>query len=165
MDRTKKSEEHFGPLAMAVARVLIASYFIASAMGLIHDMNGMARFEAMAALPAYLSWPNYGFELVAALSILVGFQTRMAVALLAIYVFWSSFIFNYSPGDHMAIGAFWRDLGTIGGLLMIFAQGTGRYSLDYYFAKNTQAEEVVEDPDVVNMADIALGDIPQNANS
>ncbi len=56
---------------------------------------------------------------------MIGFQTLTAAALLALYLFWSSFILNYSHGDPYAIGAFWRDLAMIGGLLMLFSHGPG----------------------------------------
>lgn len=117
-------------IAHATARVLIASYFIAKAAGLIIDLSSMEQFLAISEVPDYLRWPNAGFELIAAAAIMIGYQTRMASALLALYLFWSSFILNYSPGDPIAIGAFWRDLAMIGGLLMLCSHGRGRYALD-----------------------------------
>jgi len=116
--------------AHATARVIIASYFAAKAIGLIFDPTGMEQFLAVSNVPSYLLWPNAGFELLAALAIMIGFQTRTAAALLALYLFWSSFILNYHPGDPYAIGAFWRDLAQIGGLLLLFSHGRGRYALD-----------------------------------
>lgn len=123
-------QERMQQIAHATARVLISSYFVASAAGLIVDPNSMGQFLTLSEVPEYLLWPNAGFQFMAALAILVGFQTRMASALLALYLFWSSFILNYTPGDPVAIGAFWRDLAMIGGLLMLCSHGRGRYELD-----------------------------------
>ena len=135
MQAQSGSSDRLRDLANATARVLIASYFIAVALGVIIDPNGILKLEAFSNMPNYVRWPSASFEMLTAISILVGFQTRMSVALLALYVFWSSFIFNYIPSNDLAIGSFWRDLAMIGGLLLLFAHGTGRYSLDDYLLR------------------------------
>ncbi len=149
MSENTKKQMHMQELAHAAARVLIASYFIAKSIGLIIDLTSMDQFLAVAEVPEYLRWPNAGFELVAALAIMVGFQTRMAAALLALYLFWSSFILNYSPGDPVAIGAFWRDLAMIGGLLMLCSHGRGRFALDNLFDRKEDVYEEEEDVEVM----------------
>ena len=116
--------------AHTAARVIIASYFLAKGVGVIADPSGMTGFLEMNGVPDYLRWPNQAFEIVSALAIMLGFQTRMAAALMAIYLFWSSFILNYIPGDPVALGAFWRDLALIGGLLLLFSHGRGSFALD-----------------------------------
>ncbi len=142
-------QERMQEFAHATARVLISSYFMAKAIGLIIDPTSMEQFLAVSNVPDYLTWPNAGFELMAALAIMVGFQTRTAAALLALYLFWSSFILNYQPGDAHAIGAFWRDLAMIGGLLMLFSHGRGRYALDNLFLQHQDAAEELDEYDEV----------------
>ncbi len=146
MDSISMKPDKMHEFAHAVARILIASYFLARASGMIIDPNGMGQFLAEAAVPDYLRWPNAGFELLAALAILIGFQTRMAAALLALYLFWSSFILNYNPGDAVAIGAFWRDLALIGALLMLFSHGRGRYAIDNLIEGLARGQDSPEDP-------------------
>jgi putative oxidoreductase len=139
MKGTENKKKNMQDLGHASARVLIASYFVARSIGLIVDPASMGQFLAVSNVPDYLLWPNAGFELIAALAIMLGFQTRMAAALLALYLFWSSFILNYVPGDPIAIGAFWRDLAMIGGLLMLCSHGRGRYALDNLFDRRPVA--------------------------
>lgn len=143
------SQNHMQEIAHATARILIASYFLAKALGLIFDPTGMAQFLAISDVPDHLRWPNAGFEAMAAIAIMIGFQTRMAAALLALYVFWTSFILNYVPGDDYLLGAFWRDLAMIGGLLLLFSHGRGRYAVDNHLERRRirlaeAAELVVE---------------------
>jgi len=142
--------------AHAIARVLIASYFLAKAIGLIFDPTGMAQFLSVSNVPDYLRWPNAGFEAMAAIAIMIGFQTRMAAALLALYVFWTSFILNYVPGDDYLLGAFWRDLAMIGGLLLLFSHGRGRYAVDNHLERRRQrlaeATELVVEPEAETQA-------------
>jgi putative oxidoreductase len=135
MQGISRKQQKTQELAHATARVIIASYFMAKSLGLIIDPTGMGQFLAISNVPDYLRWPNAGFEFVAAFAIMLGFQTRMAAALLALYLFWSSFILNYTPGDPYLIGAFWRDLAMIGGLLLLFSHGRGAYALDNWLQK------------------------------
>lgn len=121
-------------LAHLVARLVIASFFIAKPVGFILDPNSLeAVFARLPLLPDYFTWPNQMFQFVAAMFILLGFQTRLAAALLAIHVFWSSFILNYAPGDPVAIAFFWKDLALMSGLMLVFSHGRGGYALDNYF--------------------------------
>jgi len=126
-------------MAHAIARVLIASYFLANSLGLISDPNSMTHFLSNSSIPDFLRWPSVAFECLAALAIMIGFQTRQTSVMLALYVFWSSFILNYTPGDPVAIGAFWRDLASIGGLLLLYSHGRGRYALDNYLRRRELA--------------------------
>lgn len=150
------SSNHMQEFAHAIARVLIASYFLAKAIGLIFDPTGMAQFLSVSNVPDYLRWPNAGFEAMAAIAIMIGFQTRMAAALLALYVFWTSFILNYVPGDDYLLGAFWRDLAMIGGLLLLFSHGRGRYAVDNHLERRRQrlaeATELVVEPEAETQA-------------
>ncbi len=138
-------QQHMEEFAHATARILIASYFVAESIGLIIDPNSMGQFLSKSQIPGYLLWPNAGFELIASLAILVGFQTRTAAALLALYLFWTGFILNYKPGDPVAIGAFWRDLAMIGGLLMLCSHGRGRYAIDNFLQRFSSANKPLED--------------------
>jgi putative oxidoreductase len=147
MKGSAAKKKNMRDLGHASARVLIASYFVARSVGLIVDPASMGQFLAVSNVPDYLLWPNAGFELIAALAIMLGFQTRMAAALLALYLFWSSFILNYVPGDPIAIGAFWRDLAMIGGLLMLCSHGRGRYALDNLFNRKKPTPKAGKSPE------------------
>lgn len=140
MPTISRRQQKMHEVAHAVARVILASYFAAKALGLIIDPAGMQQFLIATEVPEYLRWPNAAFEFMAALAIMAGFQTRMASALLALYVFWSSFILNYVPGDPVALGMFWRDLALIGGLLLLFSHGRGRYALDNFLEVRDEEE-------------------------
>lgn len=128
--------------AHTIARVIIASYFLAKSIGLIFDPNSFDIVFASTPIPEYFRWPEMTFQFAAALFILVGFQTRLAAALLAMHVFWSSFIFNYVPGDPVAISAFWKDLALIGGLIMLFSHGRGALALDSWLARRDIARRL-----------------------
>jgi len=142
MQDIAQNKPKYQGMMQATARIAIASFFIGKAAGLIIDPNGMGQMMAQGELPGYLVWPNIAFEFLAAFSIMIGLHTRLAAALLALYLFWSSFLFNYAPGNGEAINTFWRDLAMIGGLLLLFAHGRGAYAFDNVLArKEAEAKE------------------------
>lgn len=119
-----------------VARVLIATRFILSfflRMTLwtwtIADFNREAFPKAQAVLLVAQAW-----QLGAGLLLLFGLKTRIACAMLVVFVTASSFTFHqfWQPGQatpNLFID-FIKDMAIIGGLLMVAACGPGRFSLD-----------------------------------
>jgi len=150
------SQDQMRKIAHAVARVLIGSFLLAKSIGLVIDPAGMEQYLAILDVPDYLMWPNTGFMVLASLAIIIGFQTRLAAALMALYIFWTSFILNYRPGDPVAIGAFWGDLAMIGGLLMLFSHGRGCLALDSFLARWTDEKDAEAfEADIIEQAEVA----------
>ncbi len=100
--------------AQFITRLLIVSYFIAIALGLIGgvDVSRLATPFLPETLAVYLMR-----VIVLALCgmVLFGMWRRPAALVLSLIVFWTSYITLYAGGE---IGAFWRDLALIGGLLL-----------------------------------------------
>ena len=100
--------------ANVITRLLIVSYFIAVALGLIPgaEISRMAEPFLAPELATYLM--RFIVFLLAGM-VLFGIYRRPAALVLALVVFWNSYISLYSGGE---IGSFWRDLALIGGLLL-----------------------------------------------
>ncbi len=104
-------------------RLLIASYFMALAGGLIPGSDISALLRPF--MPDLYASLIIGVVVMAlALGVVLGFHRRAAALLLAIILFWSSYVTLLSVGDEQAVGAFWRDLALIGALLLTYADGT-----------------------------------------
>ena len=100
--------------AQFVTRLLIISYFVAVALGLIAGID-IARL-ADPFLPELMArYLMRGVVLTLCGMVLFDIWRRPAALVLALIVFWASYITLYSGGD---IGPFWRDLALIGGLLL-----------------------------------------------
>jgi hypothetical protein len=95
-------------------RLLIASYFIGAATGIVPFSSG--REMAAILLPdAYAGFGYSAFMFTTSYLILMGRQIRAAALLLAVFVFWSSFLASFGLEE------FWRDLALISGLLLTYA--------------------------------------------
>lgn len=126
---------------ITVTRLLVVSFFIAVSLGLVQG----ADFKLLATpfLPEDTAiYAMHAMVLALSVMVLANVFRRRAALVLALMVFWSSYITLFAGGD---VSAFWRDLALIGGLIMSAtdAQNT-----------NTDNEDTAQDPmmDVVSMA-------------
>ena len=103
-----------------VVRLLISSYFMALGLGIIPgtDVGRLAR----PFLPDVAAGIASGAVVSGlALCILVGFHRRAAALLLAIVIFWASYLSMLFVEDSTGIAGFWRDLALIGALILTYA--------------------------------------------
>lgn len=109
-----------------LVRLLISSYFMALATGIIPYENGRAFMDLVFPAP-YASFAFTGFVFTTAYLILLGKQVRIAAMLLSVFVFWASYIANFSQGMTFDLQGFWSDMALIGALVLAATQGDGRF--------------------------------------
>jgi putative oxidoreductase len=120
-----------------IGRLLIAMLFIPSGWGKIAGFSGLVGFIASKGvpMPEVCAAIAIAAELGLGILLLVGFQTRWAALLLAIFVAVITLIFhNYwaVPEAQMAAQKmnFFKNYAITGGLLAFAAFGAGAFSLD-----------------------------------
>jgi len=120
-----------------VGRILLAAIFIKSGFGKITGFEGTVGYIASKGLPL----PQIGaivailVELGGGILLAVGFKARWAALAMAIFTLAAGIIFhNYWAVDAaQRMGQeinFWKNISMTGGLLMVYAFGPGRYSVD-----------------------------------
>ena len=103
---------------LSVVRILIASYFLAMATGLVFEPASRTFLDPLLPLEyAQLTSTTYLF--VTAFAIMVGVFLRPAALLLAVYIFWSGFLHYDLGGSQAALSAYWRDMALLGAILLI----------------------------------------------
>ena len=123
--------------AALVGRILLAIMFITSGFGKLTGFDGTVGYIAskhlplpqVAAIIAILA------ELGGGLLLLVGFKARWAGLALAIFTLAAGFLFHdfWNADAAAKMGQsinFWKNVTIAGGMLMVFAFGPGRYSVD-----------------------------------
>ena len=129
------------PLAL-LGRLLIAALFIPAGIGKISGFAGTAGYIASKGLPL----PELGVviaivvEVAVAAALLIGFKTRWAAAVLALFTLAAATIFhNYwalpQAQQMMQQLLFTKNIAVVGGLLAFVAFGAGAFSLDARRAK------------------------------
>ena len=123
--------------AALVGRILLVLMFLTSGFGKVTGFEGTVGYIASKHLPL----PQVGAiiailcELGAGILLLVGFKARWAALVLAIFTLAAGILFHdYWNADAAAkMGQqinFWKNVSITGGMLMVFAFGPGRYSVD-----------------------------------
>jgi putative oxidoreductase len=122
------------PLA---GRLLISTIFIFSGLSKIPGHAAMVGFAASKGLPAadLAIWLAAAVEILGGLSILLGFQARIAAWLLFLYLIPTSVVFHnfwaMQGMDKMDAQAhFFKNVAIMGGLLVVATFGAGAYSID-----------------------------------
>jgi putative oxidoreductase len=123
--------------AALLGRVLLGALFIWSGWGKIGGFEGTAGYIASKGLPmaTVLAAIALAVELGAGIALLVGWKTRWAALVLVAFLLVITPIFHAFwglPADQasMQMINFAKNASILGGLLMVFAFGPGRYSVD-----------------------------------
>lgn len=120
------------PLFSLIGRALIALLFIPAGYGKIAGFAGVSGYIASKGvpMPEVAAAIAVAAELGLGLLLLVGFQTRWAALLLAIFTAVITFIFHAFWADPAQSQAFFKNIAVVGGLLTITAWGAGAWSVD-----------------------------------
>jgi putative oxidoreductase len=123
---------------LLLARILLATMFLASGYAALSDIQGTATyFAGLGLAPApVLAWVVGIFELVAGILLVIGFQTRAVAVLLAVFTIVATYMGHYGQGagDPAAVlmhnQALLKDVAVAGGMILLALLGAGRLSID-----------------------------------
>lgn len=124
------------PLAL-IGRLLLALVFLPAGIGKISGFAGTAGYIASKGLPL----PELGaaiaiaVEVAGGLALIAGFGTRWAALALAFFTLVATYFFHNFwtlPLDQQMVQQlmFYKNIGIVGGLLVLAAHGAGAWSLD-----------------------------------
>ena len=123
--------------AALVGRILLAIMFITSGFSKIGGFEGTAGYIASKGLPMpqVLAALTIAVELGGGILLVIGWKARWAALALAAFVLLAAFLFHnfwaMPEAQKMAQSqSFWRNVTIAGGMLMVFAFGPGRMSID-----------------------------------
>ena len=124
------------PLSLA-GRLLIAALFLPAGIGKITGFAGTVGYIGSVGLPlpAVGAVLAIAVEVLGALALIVGYQTRFAALVLALFTLAASFFFHAYwsvPAEQafMQQLLFFKNIAITGGLLVLAAFGAGAWSLD-----------------------------------
>jgi putative oxidoreductase len=120
----------------AIGRILLATIFLLSGLHKIADPAGTQQFMSAMGMPApgFFLVGAIVFELAGALSLILGYWTRVGATLLIVFMIPATLIFHTNFGDQIQFIMFLKNLAMTGGLLYVLAFGPGPLSLDVRLA-------------------------------
>lgn len=123
-------------ITATIGRILIGLLFVVSgANKLLYPAGFAASLENANLVPAWGTGIGI-FEIAAGLLLGLGLMTRLVSVVLAVYTVLLILFFYNEFGDYATGQTALRLLAVTGGLLLVFAYGNVRGSLDHYRARN-----------------------------
>lgn len=115
-----------------LGRLLLVAVFLLSGSGKLADPSGTIAFIGSTGAPL----PAVGYALAVAIELgvsalfLIGYQTRAAAAILALFCVATALLFHNNFADRNQMINFMKNLAMAGGFLQVVALGAGSFSLD-----------------------------------
>ena len=115
-------------------RIFISALFLIEAVRKFFNPDMIMMYMSDHGVPEFLFYPSIAFEIIIPLLLIVGYKTRIAASLLALFVLTVTLIFHshHIIDDGMQLTIFLKNLAIIGGLLLIISNKPQICSVDYY---------------------------------
>ena len=129
------------PLA---ARVCLCAIFLRSGISKILGFGVTAAMMADRGLPIpeVLLIFTLAFQLLGSLSLLLGYKVKIGSILLILFLIPATLVFHNPLVDPSQINDFLKNIGLIGGLLMVIYAGAGALSIDNSTEKTQSRQQV-----------------------
>jgi putative oxidoreductase len=126
-------------------RLLISYMFLTAGLAKISGYAGTQGYMEAMGVPGGLLPLVIALEVLGAVAVIVGYQTRLAAGALAAFTLAAAVLFH-SGADQMQQLLFWKNVAIAGGFLFLVARGAGDWSVDARRDRLTSPR----DPVVVN---------------
>ena len=121
--------------AELAGRVALALMFLLSGLSKISGYAATAGYMAAMGVPGGLLPLVIATEVLGAVAIMVGWQTRITAFLLSGFTFVAAVLFHSNFADQIQMIMFMKNVSIAGAFLLLVVNGAGRYSLDARRAK------------------------------
>ena len=118
-----------------LGRILISALFFLNGIFKINNYEGTIVWMESFGMPGILLIPAIILEVLGPVLIIVGYQTRIAAALLSLFCIATAVIFHNDFSNQMQLTSFLKNIALAGGFLILFVNGAKDLSLDNKFKK------------------------------
>ena len=116
-----------------LGRVLLSTLFLVEGIGKISLQEDVIMYMEDYGVPEILFVPATVLEILFPLLLIVGYKTKWAASIMALFTFTVAIIFHTDFSEGMQLVFFLKDIAIAGGFMIIVAYGPGKISLDHYF--------------------------------
>ena len=114
-------------------RLLLSALFLIEGVGKITVQEDVIMYMEDYGVPGVLFVPAIVLEILFPLLLIVGYRTKWAAAVMALFTFSVAIIFHTDFSEKMQMIFFLKDIAIAGGFMIVVAYGPGKISLDHYF--------------------------------
>ena len=113
-----------------IGRIFISLIFLIAGVGKIFNYEGTIGYMESFGVPGYLLIPAIIIEILFPLLVIIGYKTKLAALVLALFAALLAIIFHTDFFNQMQLMSFLKNFAIAGGFLIIFVKGAGKYSID-----------------------------------
>ena len=114
-------------------RILLSALFLIEGVGKISMQEDVIMYMEDYGVPGILFVPATVLEILFPLLLIVGYKTKWAASVMALFTFTVAIIFHTDFSEGIQMIFFLKDLAIAGGFMIILVYGPGKISLDHYF--------------------------------
>ena len=115
----------------ALGRIFLSTIFLIERFKKLFFREQTIEFMEAYGVPAILFIPSVIVEILFPLLIIVGYKTKLSSLVMILFILTVTIIFHTDFSNEMQLIAFLKNIAIAGGVLIIFAKSTGKYSIDY----------------------------------
>ena len=116
-----------------VGRIFLSALFLIEGFGKISMQEDVIMYMEDFGVPGILFVPATDLDILFPLLLIVGYKTKWAASVMALFTFTVAIIFHTDFSEGMQMVFFLKDLAIAGGFMIILVYGPGKISLDHYF--------------------------------
>ena len=118
-----------------LGRISISVLFFLNGIFKINNYEGTIVWMESFDIPSALLIPAIILEVLGPILIIIGYQTKIAAALLSLFCIATAIIFHNDFSNQMQLTSFLKNIALAGGFLILFVNGAKDLSLDNKFKK------------------------------
>ena len=119
-------------------RVFLSALFLIEGIGKLFSQDQVITYMEDYGVPGILFVPAVIVEILFPLLLIVGYKTRLAALVMALFTLTVTIIFHTDFSDGMQLIFFLKDLAIAGGFMIIIAYGSNKFSLDHLLKSKSE---------------------------
>ena len=115
-----------------VGRIFLSALFLIEGVGKLFTQEQVITYMEDYGVPGMLFIPAVIVEILFPLLLIVGYKTRLAALVMALFTLTVAIIFHTDFSDGMQLISFLKNLAIAGGFMIIIAYGSNKFSIDHF---------------------------------
>ena len=121
-----------------IGRIFLSVLFLIEGIGKLFTQEQVITYMEDYGVPGILFIPAVIVEILFPLLLIVGYKTRLAALVLALFTLTVTIIFHTDFDDGMQLISFFKNLAITGGFMIVIAYGSNKFSLDHLLKSNSE---------------------------
>jgi len=117
-----------------IGRIFISLVFLLSGLNKIGNYEGTVGWMESLGMPGVFLVPSIALEIIAPISIIIGYKVKISATLLSLFCITTAIIFHNDFSNQMQFISFMKNIGLAGGFLFLAINGAKDFSLDKKFS-------------------------------